>query len=1173
MKINTAKLTLTIGLSALLIIASVSPISRIRAESASLFPSSTQGEKNKPRKSQWQAATPISNQGVKTPDKSASDSASLVPPALEGGTKDALFRGGAANIADPSTDRIIVKYKSGLNVSQFQAKYALKERLKLAESGLEVFQVPKGAKVNDVVAKLQKDPSVLYAEPDYKINGGKAGNIGTSPAGAKPVGGIDAKASKASEQPTAGIAEAELPNDPRFGDQWGLHNVGQYVEAVNVIDGQDMDVPEAWEHTMGEDVVVAVLDTGVDITHPDLKNNIWTNAKEIPGNGIDDDGNGFVDDVHGWDFYNQDETVYDMADVDSHGTQVAGLIAAEAQNNIGIAGVAPKAKIMPIKVLGPNNLDGYISDAIKGIQYAEYMGARIVNVSWSIPYHSQALEDAIDASSMFFVATAGVLEENVRDNDEDPVYPASYDSDNILSVAGVAADTTGLMWDSRYGFDSVDIAAPSSFQLSTYPSVDIGLGAQIETPKYKAIFNSFGLENIGNASDILRSTAFEKSLGFFGLDPLSPSTKVLLVQDDQMDDDPKSAKGLYQQFLIDAGYTFDTVTVYSKDAYGNPTDNEGPSLKTLKEYPIVVWFTSEAYGVEGTPPITTLTQNDQANLTAYLNQGGNLFLNGLDTIYGIENSYFLKNMLHLDYVRENLAYNEYWNHFQGAPGTIFDGFRFSLFNENAYPTMDFIRSNDPSIAKINLEVPVGDYTYGMNPNWLDVNLDGSQLAAANASGVAALIMSQTPEESNSILKERIMVSGRDLPDLKRYTASGKLINANRALTDDDISGMPIRGESLDGVLDSNADKDDVYFKHLNKGDKLNVKLTGDAGTDFDLYVYGPSAVTVTQAEGMISSSENSGTSNESISFLAPETGYYYVDVFAYEGSGKYSFSIPRDNAAGIYEDTSDKIDFEGAWFSVSNSEFSGGAAKQLNSSGKANFSFTGSKIEWIGFKNKDQGKANVYIDGVKVASPSLVSNALTAKQSIYKSTLPYGFHTITIEWSADNLNPKDGRDHAALFINVDFLVVSGSPADVPTNDKKMIIEEAYPLSGMSNNDSLVQYKGAWNMNVSALHSGGTARVSSKAGDYVQLNFRGSKVKLLANTGNNRGKARIYIDDQPVAVIDLYSEKFFMRVPVFVSENLGEGQHTIKMENLDEKNETSSGTLISIDAFEITKSSD
>jgi hypothetical protein len=156
---------------------------------------------------------------------------------------------------------------------------------------------------------------------------------------------------------------------------------------------------------------------------------------------------------------------------------------------------------------------------------------------------------------------------------------------------------------------------------------------------------------------------------------------------------------------------------------------------------------------------------------------------------------------------------------------------------------------------------------------------------------------------------------------------------------------------------------------------------------------------------------------------------------------------------------------------------------------------------------------------------------------------------------------------------VDAFVVSGSAADVPTNAKTFLIEEAYPLSGMSNNDSLVQYKGAWNMNVSALHSGGTARVSSKAGDYVQLNFRGSKVKLLANTGNNRGKARVYIDDQPVAVIDLYSEKFFMRAPVFVSGNLGEGQHTIKMENLDEKNESSSGTLISIDAFEITKSSD
>lgn len=251
-----------------------------------------------------------------------------------------------------------------------------------------------------------------------------------------------------------------LPNDPDFGELYALHNTGQDGGTIDA----DIYAAEAWNLQTGGSVVVAVIDTGVDYNHPDLADNIWVNEGEIPGNGIDDDGNGFIDDYRGWDFNNNDN---DPQDDHSHGTHCAGTIAAVGNNGIGIAGVNWHAKIMPLKFLSSGG-SGTTADAVSAIMYATMMGAKVMSNSWGGGGFSNALRDAIEAAKeagIIFVAAAG---NSAGDNDLLPHYPSSYDSENVIAVAATDRNDE-LASFSCYGLESVDIAAPGVSILSTAP--------------------------------------------------------------------------------------------------------------------------------------------------------------------------------------------------------------------------------------------------------------------------------------------------------------------------------------------------------------------------------------------------------------------------------------------------------------------------------------------------------------------------------------------------------------------------------------------------------------------------------------------------------------------------------------------------------------------------------
>jgi thermitase len=313
---------------------------------------------------------------------------------------------------------------------------------KNGQRGLQIVRVPASLSIEQAAGLYRNNPLVLYAEPNYKVS------------------------------------IATIPGDPSFSQQWALQNTGQSGGTVDA----DIDAPEAWDTTHGStDVIIAVIDTGVDYTHPDLAANIWTNTGEIAGNAIDDDRNGYVDDVYGWNFYNN--TPYSMDD-HGHGTHCAGIIGAAGNNGKGITGVNWRVKIMPLKFMNSAG-SGYVSDAAEAIWYAKQNGADIASNSYGGTGSSQTLKDAIDGTGIVMVCAAGNSGSN---NDQTPVYPASYSSPNIIAVAATGR-TDALASFSNYGASSVDVAAPGVDILSTFPGGGYTMmsGTSMATPQVAGI--------------------------------------------------------------------------------------------------------------------------------------------------------------------------------------------------------------------------------------------------------------------------------------------------------------------------------------------------------------------------------------------------------------------------------------------------------------------------------------------------------------------------------------------------------------------------------------------------------------------------------------------------------------------------------------------------------------
>lgn len=271
-------------------------------------------------------------------------------------------------------------------------------------------------------------------------------------------------------------SQQTFPNDPLFNNLWGLNNLGN--------PSADISAPEIWDLTTGSpEIVIGAIDTGIDYNHPDLASNIWSNAGEV-ANGVDDDGNGYIDDIQGWNFNNDDNNPMDGQ---GHGTHTAGTIGAVGNNGVGVAGVAWRCQIIPLKFLD-NSGYGVISDAADALTYVAALRRRGVNIkvtsnSWGGGGYSSTFRECLEenaALDILFMAAAG---NDSRNNDVSPFYPASYTVANVLSIA--ATDSSdGLAYFSHYGSNSVHLAAPGMSVFSTFPNSRYGTmsGTSMATP-------------------------------------------------------------------------------------------------------------------------------------------------------------------------------------------------------------------------------------------------------------------------------------------------------------------------------------------------------------------------------------------------------------------------------------------------------------------------------------------------------------------------------------------------------------------------------------------------------------------------------------------------------------------------------------------------------------------
>lgn len=436
-------------------------------------------------------------------------SALLVPLASAApASSDPTARRGSLSDFHPTAapGEVIVKFrKSSARIEAARAASASGASLVAGPIGrFGVLRTAAGASTGQLIRRLESNPTVAYAEPNYLRY------------------------------------SAMTPTDELFVRQWGSNNVAQSHPVSRSTASRwgtadaDMDLPEAWDIQQGSpETVIAIMDSGVDVSHPDLAANVWLNPGEIPANGIDDDGNGYKDDINGWNFGENNSILfqatgnYDGAD---HGTHVAGIVGAVANNVTGVAGVCPGCKLMVLKVFKPYDTDGDgikdtmvgdIAAELKAFDYAMDMGADVINGSFGASVVStrserSKIKEAIAAGITMVFAAGNENGDNDLlitglDFDEDktpdmtaPAYPASYDLSGIISVAasndndqnGFSSACFAVLlseeWPcsfTSWGHDSVDVSAPGVDVISTLPGNTYGVfdGTSMAAPNVAGV--------------------------------------------------------------------------------------------------------------------------------------------------------------------------------------------------------------------------------------------------------------------------------------------------------------------------------------------------------------------------------------------------------------------------------------------------------------------------------------------------------------------------------------------------------------------------------------------------------------------------------------------------------------------------------------------------------------
>ncbi len=421
--------------------------------------------------------------------------AAVAIAATGAGTVASALQSEPAPVAPPTAyapNHVIVAFDAGVSATaraRVRAQVGTRSHKALSSRATDTEVLTIGATdVPTAVAALEKNPNVRFAEPDWIVT-----------------------------------ASASAESNDRYvtgGSTWGLY--GSDTSPANAFGSEAM---ASWSdgRVGSDDIAVGIIDTGIDILHEDLIDNIWTNPVEITGEvGIDDDSNGLIDDVNGWDFYNNNNTVYDTRDGDKHGTHVAGTIGALGGNSIGVAGVNWDVTMIPAKFLGPKG--GKISNAIRALDYLTDLKERhslnlvATNNSWGGGGFSQAMLEAINRggnAGILFVAAAGNGgSDGVGDNNDDTNnYPSNYECtaggrtwDCVVAVAAIRSNGE-LATFSNYGFETVDLGAPGQAIYSTLPGNSYGSysGTSMATPHVTGSIALCRASSPGMTPDVTRS--------------------------------------------------------------------------------------------------------------------------------------------------------------------------------------------------------------------------------------------------------------------------------------------------------------------------------------------------------------------------------------------------------------------------------------------------------------------------------------------------------------------------------------------------------------------------------------------------------------------------------------------------------------------------------------------
>jgi subtilisin family serine protease len=412
---------------------------------------------------------------------------------------------------------------------------------------VELVALPSGSDRGAAIRRFEQNPNVAYAEPNWIVT-----------------------------------HQADS-NDPYYtdGSLWGMYgdgtpSDGTPSDATTPTSKFGSQAAEAWAagNTGSDSVVVGVIDEGIDISHPDLADNIWVNPYD-PVDGKDNDGNGYIDDTNGWDFHGGNSSVYDGGNGDKHGTHVAGTIAGIGGNEEGVAGVAWDATLISAKFLGPKG--GYTSGAIKAVDYLTDLktrhGMNIVasNNSWGGGGFSEGLLDAITAAGaagILFVAAAG--------NDATVRYPSGYDSENIIAVASI--DSNGALSSfSNYGEERVDLGAPGRDIVSTLPGGTYGSysGTSMATPHVTG-----GLV-LASASGIVGAAALKAAIFSTGVLTGSLSVTVTGKRLDVSSFAPGATPANRAPVAVDDSWTVPAGATLTENVLSNDSDPDGDSIKVV----------------------------------------------------------------------------------------------------------------------------------------------------------------------------------------------------------------------------------------------------------------------------------------------------------------------------------------------------------------------------------------------------------------------------------------------------------------------------------------------------------------------------------------------------------------------------------------------------------------